>query len=71
MDKLGMTPDEVQFIFYHTSNSGFAEKIEHLIELWEKGESYSFGFYDDSYEDDYDDGGCSCCDEGDWADDCE
>lgn len=71
-DVLGMTDEEAQFIFYHTSNYGFAEKIEYLIELWERGESYGGYDYDDSYEDDYD-GPCHCCDydEEDDSYDCE
>lgn len=62
---LGMTYDESQFIFYYTSNNGFAGRIEHLIELWEKGEI--FDFYDVD-EDDYDDEPCPCCND-EWEDD--
>lgn len=62
MDVLGMSYDEAQFIFYHTSNSGFAEKIEYLIELWEEGKTYSFGYYDE-YDEDYEDyEPCECSD---------
>jgi hypothetical protein len=62
---LGMTYEESQFIFYYTSNNGFAGRIEHLIELWEKGEPFS-NYYE---EDEYDDEPCPCCDYEE--DDCE
>lgn len=65
-DILGMSYDEAQFIFYHTSNYGFDRRIEHLIELWEKGETYSFDYYDE--DEDYGDD-CPCCDYDE--DDCE
>jgi hypothetical protein len=64
---LGMTNDESHFIFYYTSNNGFAGRIEHLIELWEKDQPFAYNFYDDSAE--YDDEPCPCCDYDE--DDCE
>lgn len=53
---LGMNYDEASFIFYCTENEEIPNRINYLIDLWERGEEYDgYSYYDDDSE------SCDCC----------